>query len=54
MLPNGTLTYISVAAHEVGNVRCGRCEILLIYPLGAPAVKCSLCFFVTEIGVSEL
>lgn len=43
-----------VAAHEVGKVHCGHCVTLLMYPFGAPAVKCSLCLFVTEIGVSEL
>uniref|UniRef100_A0A0E0C4L6 Zinc finger LSD1-type domain-containing protein n=1 Tax=Oryza meridionalis TaxID=40149 RepID=A0A0E0C4L6_9ORYZ len=37
-------------AHEVGKVHCGHCATLLMYPFGAPAVKCSLCLFVTEIG----
>jgi LSD1 subclass zinc finger protein len=54
MLPMGILPYICIAAHEVGNVRCGRCGIELMYPFGSPAVKCSLCLFVTEIEVSEL
>ncbi|KAG6423663.1 hypothetical protein SASPL_114065 [Salvia splendens] len=38
------------AAHEVGQVNCGGCAVLLMYPHGAPAVQCSSCRFVTEIG----
>ncbi|KAK8460475.1 hypothetical protein SEVIR_2G334751v4 [Setaria viridis] len=40
--------------HQVGKVYCGQCDKLLMYPFGAPAVKCSNCLFVTEIGASEL
>nr|CAD1827288.1 unnamed protein product [Ananas comosus var. bracteatus] len=41
----------SSAAHQVGNVKCGKCSLLLMYPYGAPAVRCSSCYHVTEIGV---
>ncbi|OQU87160.1 hypothetical protein SORBI_3003G218700 [Sorghum bicolor] len=36
--------------HQVGKMYCGQCDTLLMYPFGAPAVKCSNCLFVTEIG----
>ncbi|KAK6932570.1 Zinc finger, LSD1-type [Dillenia turbinata] len=40
-------------AHEVGQVKCGNCEVLLMYRYGAPSVRCSSCRFVTEIGITE-
>ncbi|KAL0310647.1 UNVERIFIED_CONTAM: hypothetical protein Sangu_2359400 [Sesamum angustifolium] len=36
--------------HDVGQVKCGGCSVLLMYPHGAPAVQCTTCHFVTEIG----
>ncbi|RYR65647.1 protein LOL2 [Arachis duranensis] len=35
---------------QVGQVKCGGCAVLLMYPYGAPQVRCSSCRFVTEIG----
>jgi LSD1 subclass zinc finger protein len=46
--------FAPLAEHQVGKVYCGQCDTLLMYPFGAPAVKCSNCLFVTDIGVSEL
>ncbi|WVZ23144.1 hypothetical protein V8G54_001688 [Vigna mungo] len=34
----------------VGQVECGSCAVLLMYPFGASHVKCSSCQYVTEIG----
>lgn len=34
-----------------GHVLCGGCNIMLMYPLGAQSVKCSVCHHVT--GVSQ-
>jgi LSD1 subclass zinc finger protein len=34
-----------------GHVLCGGCSIMLMYPLGAQSVKCSVCHHVT--GVSQ-
>ncbi|KAK2968489.1 hypothetical protein RJ640_030100 [Escallonia rubra] len=42
---------IRFAAHQVGQVKCGSCTVLLMYPYGAQSVKCSSCRFVTEVGV---
>lgn len=43
----------SFSAHEVGQVKCGSCAVLLMYQFGAASVRCSSCSFVTEIGVSD-
>ena len=43
-----------VSAHEVGQVKCGSCTALLMYPYGASQVRCSSCQHVIEIGVSEI
>jgi LSD1 subclass zinc finger protein len=32
-----------------GHVHCGGCSIMLMYPLGAQSVKCSVCHFVTNV-----
>ncbi|KAF7840274.1 protein LOL2 [Senna tora] len=52
-LPIGLADIVSqsfVVAHEVGQVKCGSCAVLLMYPFGASQVRCSSCCFVTEIG----
>lgn len=33
-----------------GHVQCGGCSIMLMYPLGAQSVKCSVCHFVTNVS----
>ncbi|RXH86166.1 hypothetical protein DVH24_017219 [Malus domestica] len=38
------------SAHQVGQVKCGSCAVLLMYPYGAASVRCSSCNFVTEVG----
>ena len=45
---------VSSSAHQVGNIKCENCYALLMYPYGAPAVRCSCCRFVTEIGVNAI
>lgn len=42
---------VLTAAHEVGQVKCGGCAVLLMYPYGAPSVRCSSCRHMTKIGV---
>jgi len=39
------------AANQVGQVNCNNCKLLLMYPYGAPAVRCSSCNSVTDISV---
>lgn len=33
-----------------GHVQCGGCSIMLMYPLGAQSVKCSVCHYVTHVS----
>ncbi|XP_027105270.1 uncharacterized protein [Coffea arabica] len=40
----------SPSDHQVGQVKCGGCAVLLMYPYGAPSVRCCSCRSVTEIG----
>ncbi|KAJ8549570.1 hypothetical protein K7X08_033277 [Anisodus acutangulus] len=37
-------------AHDVGQVKCGGCALLLMYPYGAPSVRCSSCHHMTKNG----
>lgn len=48
------LMFFSFSAHELGQVKCGSCAVLLMYQFGASSVRCSSCCFVTEIGVSVI
>ncbi|RVW46290.1 Protein LOL2 [Vitis vinifera] len=48
------ISMLPFPAHQVGQVKCGSCAVLLMYPYGAPSVRCSSCRFVTEIGVCSL
>ncbi|KAL5101507.1 hypothetical protein RYX36_005834, partial [Vicia faba] len=41
---------VNDTANQVGQVKCGSCTLLLMYPYGASQVRCSSCRFVTEIG----
>lgn len=34
------------------HVSCGNCRTMLMYPYGAPSVKCAVCHFVTNVNVS--
>jgi LSD1 subclass zinc finger protein len=37
---------------QVAHVNCGNCRTTLMYPYGAPSVKCAVCQYVTNVGVS--
>ncbi|KAJ6367726.1 hypothetical protein OIU78_000313 [Salix suchowensis] len=41
---------VPVLSNDQGQVKCGSCDVLLMYPYGASSVRCSSCRFVTEIG----
>ncbi|KAJ9566000.1 hypothetical protein OSB04_001966 [Centaurea solstitialis] len=41
---------VYLAEHEVGQVICEGCNVLLMYPYGAPKVRCANCRSETEIG----
>lgn len=40
------------SAHQIGQVYCGGCSMLLMYRFGSRAVKCSNCKCITQITVS--
>ena len=40
----------SVQVPVYGHVECTGCHIMLMYPLGAQSVKCSMCHAVTVVG----
>lgn len=44
--------YCEKAANQVSHINCGNCRTTLMYPYGAPSVKCAVCQFVTNVGVS--
>ena len=51
------LTYCWLCLHykvsnQVAHVHCGNCRTTLMYPYGAPSVKCALCQYVTNVNVS--
>lgn len=40
------------ATNQVAHVNCGNCRTTLVFPYGAPSVKCAICHYVTNVGVS--
>ncbi|MBA0719962.1 hypothetical protein Golax_007607, partial [Gossypium laxum] len=38
----------------MAHINCGHCRTTLMYPYGAPSVKCAVCHYVTNVGtISE-
>ncbi|OEL24052.1 hypothetical protein BAE44_0014923, partial [Dichanthelium oligosanthes] len=35
---------------SIAHVNCGQCQTVLMYPYGAPSVKCAICNFITNVG----
>ncbi|KAH9606215.1 hypothetical protein KSS87_010264 [Heliosperma pusillum] len=44
---------ISQAPNQVATVRCGGCQMTLMYPYGAPSVKCAVCQYITNVGANS-
>lgn len=40
------------APNQFAHVICGHCRTTLMYPHGAPSVKCAVCQYVTNVNVS--
>ncbi|XP_057812193.1 protein LSD1-like isoform X4 [Salvia miltiorrhiza] len=38
------------APSNVAHVNCGNCHTMLMYPAGAPSVKCAICHFITNVN----
>ena len=46
------LIIAKIASSQVAHINCGNCRTTLMYPYGAPSVKCAVCQYVTNAGVS--
>ncbi|KAB1201655.1 Protein LSD1 [Morella rubra] len=38
---------------QVAHVNCANCRTTLMYPYGAPSVKCAVCHYVTNVGMGN-
>lgn len=41
-------------APNIAHINCGNCHTTLMYPYGAPSVKCAVCQYITNVNVSTL
>ena len=41
----------SFPANQMAHITCGGCFATLMYPSGAPSVKCAVCQFLNATGV---
>lgn len=39
--------------NQFATVRCGSCQMALMYPYGAPSVKCAVCHYITNVGTAN-
>lgn len=46
------LIIAKIASSQVAHINCGNCRTTLMYPYGAPSVKCAVCQYVTNASVS--
>ncbi|KAL6538740.1 hypothetical protein OROGR_012728 [Orobanche gracilis] len=42
----------SPSPNNVAHVNCGNCHTMLMYPGGAPSVKCAICHFITNVNAT--
>jgi len=45
--------FLFCAVNNIAHVNCGQCRTTLMYPYGAPSVKCAICNYVTTTGVCQ-
>ncbi|MBA0774611.1 hypothetical protein Gotri_009810, partial [Gossypium trilobum] len=38
----------------MAHINCGHCRTTLMYPYGAPSVKCAVCHYVTNVGTGNV
>ncbi|MBA0724003.1 hypothetical protein Golax_020714 [Gossypium laxum] len=41
------------APNQIAHINCGHCRTTLMYPYGAPSVKCAICQYVTNVGTGN-
>jgi len=49
-----TTPFVQYAVSSIAHVNCGQCQTMLMYPYGAPSVKCAVCNFITNVGVTTV
>ncbi|CAN1328053.1 Protein LSD1 [Linum perenne] len=42
-----------VVSSQVAHINCGNCRTMLMYPNGAPSVKCAVCHYVTSANMAS-
>uniref|UniRef100_A0A0D9VWQ2 Zinc finger LSD1-type domain-containing protein n=1 Tax=Leersia perrieri TaxID=77586 RepID=A0A0D9VWQ2_9ORYZ len=40
--------------NNIAHVSCGQCRTTLMYPYGAPSVKCAICHYITNTGMNTM
>ncbi|KAK4485585.1 hypothetical protein RD792_008228, partial [Penstemon davidsonii] len=41
-------------ASNIAHVNCGNCRTTLMYPYGAPSVKCAVCQYITNVNMGNV
>lgn len=44
------LTFLNDGCTAPNHVSCGNCRTTLMYPAGAPSVKCAICHYITNVN----
>ncbi|XVF23076.1 hypothetical protein REPUB_Repub13aG0006700 [Reevesia pubescens] len=47
-------TWSNKSSNQIAHVNCGHCRTTLMYPYGAPSVKCAVCQYVTNVGIGNV
>ncbi|GAY33820.1 hypothetical protein CUMW_008170 [Citrus unshiu] len=53
IVPRGGPHTTSRAPNQFAHVICGHCRTTLMYPHGAPSVKCAVCQYVTNVNMAN-
>ncbi|KAL5223844.1 hypothetical protein ABZP36_010483 [Zizania latifolia] len=48
------IIFVCDAVSSIAHVNCGQCQTVLMYPYGAPSVKCAICNFITNTGMNTM
>ncbi|KAL6523358.1 hypothetical protein OROGR_016961 [Orobanche gracilis] len=41
-------------APNIAHINCGNCHTTLMYPYGAPSVKCAVCQYITNVNMGNV
>ncbi|THG17465.1 hypothetical protein TEA_006855 [Camellia sinensis var. sinensis] len=42
------------SSNQLAHVNCGNCRTTLMYPYGAPSVKCAICHYITNVNMGNV